>query len=89
MTRFLQHIATMAFIAAIGITGAAQKPDRSTPPKPVAPRALKLPPVQKSVLSNGLAVWIVEQHEVPLVQVNVIVRAGGAADPAGNTAWPA
>ena len=50
----------------------------------MAPRALKLPPVQKSVLSNGLAVWIVEQHEVPLVQVNVIVRAGGATDPAGK-----
>ena len=84
MTRFLQRVATMAFIAVVGITVAAQKPDRSTPPKPVAPRALKLAPVHKSVLPNGLAVWIVEQHEVPLVQVNVIVRAGGAADPAGK-----
>jgi predicted Zn-dependent peptidase len=74
----------MAFIAAAGITVAAQKPDRSAPPKPAAPPALKLPPAQKSALSNGLAVWIVEQHEVPLVQANLIVRAGSAADPAGK-----
>jgi predicted Zn-dependent peptidase len=65
---------------------AAQKPDRSAPPKPTAPPALKLPPVQKQKLSNGLEVWIVEQHEVPMVQVNLIVRAGSAADPAAAEA---
>lgn len=84
MTRFFQHVAMMAFIGAAGITLAAQKPDRSAPPRPAAPPALKLPPAQKSALSNGLAVWIIEQHEVPLVQVNLIVRAGSAADPAGT-----
>jgi zinc protease len=63
---------------------AQQKPDRSAPPKPGAPPALKLPQVQKHTLSNGLAVWIVEQHEVPLVQLNLIVRAGAAADPQGK-----
>ena len=63
---------------------AQQKPDRATPPKPGPPPALKLPPIQKQKLSNGLAVWIVEQHEVPLAQVNLIVRAGSAADPAGK-----
>ena len=62
----------------------AQKPDRSAPPKPTAPPALELPPVQKHTLANGLPVWIVEQHEVPIVQVNLIVRAGSAADPAGK-----
>ena len=62
----------------------AQKPDRGAPPKPSAPPALKLPPIQKQKLANGLAVWIVEQHEVPLAQVNLIVRSGSAADPAGK-----
>jgi predicted Zn-dependent peptidase len=61
---------------------AGQKPDRSAPPKPTAPPALKLPPVQKHKLANGLQVWIVEQHEVPMVQLNLIVPAGSAADPA-------
>jgi predicted Zn-dependent peptidase len=61
-----------------------QKPDRSTPPKPGAPPALRLPPVQKHKLSNGLPVWIVEQHEVPVAQINVVVPAGSAVDPPGK-----
>jgi zinc protease len=69
---------------ATGATVAAQKPDRSAPPKPAAPPALRLPPVQKHTLSNGLAVWVIEQHEVPIAQVNLIVRAGATADPAGK-----
>jgi zinc protease len=71
-------------ILALSLSAHAQKPDRSMPPKPTAPPALKLPPVQKHTLSNGLSVWIVEQREVPLVQANMIVRAGSAADPAGK-----
>jgi zinc protease len=77
-------IATPLAIAAVCGTLAAQKPDRSTPPKPGPRPALKLPPIQKQTLSNGLAVWVVEQHEVPLVQINLIVKAGSAADPAGK-----
>lgn len=63
---------------------AQEKPDRTAPPKVGAPPALKLPTIQKQKLSNGLAVWIVEQHEVPLVQLNLLVRAGSAVDPAGK-----
>lgn len=77
-------IVLIVILLALGAPVSAQKPDRSTPPKPGAPPALNLPPVQKQTLSNGLAVWIVEQHEVPLVQANMIVRAGSAADPAGK-----
>jgi zinc protease len=73
----------VVLLAALGSVD-AQKPDRGAPPKPGAPPALKLPPIQKQKLSNGLAVWVVEQHEVPIAQVNLIVRAGSAADPAGD-----
>ena len=81
-----RHVSLVVALAVVVGSGAlvAQKPDRSTPPKPGPPPALKLPPIQKQTLSNGLAVWIVEQHEVPLVQVNLIVKAGSAADPAGK-----
>jgi zinc protease len=68
----------------VSIAAAQSRPDRSIQPKPGPPPALKLPPVQKEKLTNGLAVWIVEQHEVPVVQLNVIVRAGSAADPPGT-----
>jgi zinc protease len=78
--------AWVALFVVIGVaaTGASQKPDRTVPPKTGAPPALKLPPFQKQKLSNGLSVLIVEQHEVPIVQVNLIVRAGAAVDPPGK-----
>ena len=62
----------------------AQGPDRTKPPALGAAPALKLPAIQKSRLSNGLPVWIVELHEVPVAQVNLVVTGGSADDPAGK-----
>src|SRR5688572_22003045 len=62
----------------------AQKPNRSKPPAIGPAPSLKLPAIQKQKLANGLAVWIVEHHEVPLAQINLIVRSGSAADPIGK-----
>lgn len=45
---------------------------------------LKLPPYKKVKLKNGMTVLLMEQHEVPLVSFNMIVRAGTLADPAGK-----
>jgi zinc protease len=59
-------------------------PDRSRPPALGPAPHLDLPAIQKRALSNGLAVWLVESHEVPVVQVNVVVRAGAGDDPAGK-----
>jgi len=42
------------------------------------------PPVQKRRLSNGLAVWIVEHHDVPIVQVSLVVPRGTGDDPVGK-----
>lgn len=75
----------LVFVAAVLLASpVAAQVDRSTPPKPGPPPEVKLPEIQKRVLSNGLAVWIVEQHEVPVVQVDVIVKSGSAADPAAK-----
>ena len=70
---------------ALTITVAAQQaPDRSKAPVPGAAPVLKLPPIQKRVLANGLPVWIVEMHKVPLANLALVVKAGAAADPAGK-----
>ena len=74
----------VVMIATLSTAASAQAPDRSKPPAIGPAPALKMPAIQKSKLSNGLAVWIVEHHEVPLAQVNLIVRAGSAADPIGK-----
>lgn len=61
-----------------------QRPERSKVPALAPAPQLTLPPIQKRTLSNGLNVWIVEAHEVPLVQVNLLVQAGSGDDPAGK-----
>ena len=58
--------------------------DRSKPPALGAAPQLKLPPVQKRTLSNGLPVWLVEAREVPLVQVTLLLKAGASDDPNGR-----
>jgi zinc protease len=63
---------------------AQQRPDRSKPPAIGAAPRLNLPAIQKRTLSNGLPVWIVEAHEVPLAQINLLVLGGSADDAAGK-----
>jgi zinc protease len=60
------------------------KPDRSTPPALGTAPQLNLPQIQKRTLSNGLPVWLIEAHAVPLVQVNLLIKAGASDDPAGK-----
>lgn len=63
---------------------AQQAPDRSVAPKPGPVPALKLPEIQKRTLSNGLPVWIVELHKVPVVHATLVLKSGAGADPAGK-----
>ena len=53
-------------------------------PGPLSPRAFQLPAARTATLSNGLDVLVVENHEVPLVYVNLVVRHGSATDPVGK-----
>ncbi len=43
-----------------------------------------VPQPQRVELENGLVVLILEDHELPLVEVTAMVRAGSAVDPAGK-----
>jgi len=71
-------------VAVCSVAGAQERPDRSKPPALAPPSQLNLPSIQKRALSNGIAVWVVEAHEVPIVQVSLVVRAGAGDDPAGR-----
>lgn len=53
------------------------------PPKPAA-KAQALPVPQELRLSNGLKVLLVERHDLPLVRVDVVFRAGQLYEPAGK-----
>ncbi|MYM84625.1 insulinase family protein [Duganella sp. FT50W] len=56
------------------------KLDRSKPPALGQPESLKLPPMQKATLSNGLKVVLAERRAAPLVDFSLIVDAGYASD---------
>jgi zinc protease len=61
-----------------------QGPDRAIAPKPGPVPTLKLPAIQKRTLANGLPVWIVELHKVPVVHVSLVVKSGAGSDPKGK-----
>jgi zinc protease len=61
------------------------KLDRTKEPPPGAPMSLKLPPLQKSTLSNGLKVVLAERHTAPVVNFTLMVDSGYSADPASAT----
>ena len=48
------------------------------------PAATMTPVIVKRQLRNGLRVWIAEQHELPVVQMSLLVRVGTDADPRGR-----
>ncbi len=73
-----------ALLVLVSATLAAQPPNRSQPPPLGPPARLTLPEIEKRTLPNGLDVWIVEAHEVPLVQVNLVVHAGSGDDRQGE-----
>jgi zinc protease len=54
--------------------------DRSKLPDVGSAVPLSLPPLQRTTLSNGLKVVLAERHEVPVIQLSMIVDAGHAAD---------
>lgn len=76
--------ALLTVVAAGPPIAARQTPDRSRAPRPGPAPVFTPPPVVKLALSNGLPVWIVEMHEVPVAQVSLVIRAGSGADPAGR-----
>ena len=59
-------------------------PASTKPPVLVAPTPLTLPKITERLLPNGLKLVIVEQHEIPVVDVSLVIRTGAEADPTGK-----
>jgi zinc protease len=68
----------VSLVAAVG-----QAPNRTPRTGAGASQALT-PVILKRQLSNGLPVWIVEQHDLPVVQISLQVLTGTDADPPGR-----
>jgi zinc protease len=86
MKRHRRIAVVFAGCAAVAVAAGAQVPNwpSERPPRPLAARDVKFPPYEIRTLSNGLQVIAVFHHEQPAVSVRLIVRAGGAQDPAAK-----
>jgi predicted Zn-dependent peptidase len=58
-----------------------EKLDRTVRPKLGPTPEVRLPRIQKAELPNGLHIWLVENHKVPIVAFNLVLFAGSERDP--------
>jgi predicted Zn-dependent peptidase len=58
--------------------------DRARLPALGADPSLRFPEIRRRALSNGIRVWTVEHHAVPLVSFLALLPIGASADPAGR-----
>ena len=86
MTRLLRASIVLAgalgFIDSSGATAQVREWPSERAPRPLPARDVKFPPYAMRTLSNGLQVVAVSHHEQPAVSLRLLIRAGGALDPA-------
>ena len=82
----LAALPAVAAFESLTATAAAQVPGwpSERPPGPLLARSVKFPAYAVKTLSNGLQVIAVSHHEQPAVSLRLLVRAGGAQDPAAK-----
>lgn len=60
------------------------KPDLNIKPAPLAATDFQFPKYEEFTLDNGLHVFVIENHEQPLVTLSLTMRGGEAYDPKGK-----
>jgi zinc protease len=78
VSRLSLILATLLFSAN---TFAQAPAPQETPPPPAAPRSVQIPKPVEQTLSNGLRVIVIEDHDMPLISAQLLVKNGGEIDP--------
>lgn len=60
------------------------EPFRAEQPKAGAPRPFRLPKIKPFTLKNGIKVYLVEQHALPIVSMDLSFDGGSMTDPKGK-----
>jgi zinc protease len=68
-------------VAAPRGAGTPDAPFRASPPAGGPETAFTVPAFKRFKLGNGLEVVLAEFHDLPLVDLNLVVKSGGAANP--------
>jgi len=71
-------------IAARALAAPAGAPAPAPAPAAVTAHPLRLPPVTRVTLENGLRVLVMPSHRLPLVDFRLVARAGSVYDPPGK-----
>jgi len=74
MKAILRVLLCLCLVAASTAEAALQAPSSE----------FKLPPYRKIRLKNDMTLLLMEQHEVPLISFDIIIRSGAVADPVGK-----
>ncbi len=89
ISRILPGLLALVLFVAAPMSALAQTPGQiPTHPRELKYTTLTYTPPKRSqyrhVLSNGVVVYAVEDHDLPLVNISTLVRTGSYLDPAGK-----
>ncbi len=65
-------------------TEAVDKPNLDVRPSPLPSTTFQFPAFGEFTLSNGLHVYVVEDHSLPRITMSMIIKTGDAYDPSGK-----
>ncbi len=75
-----KRIGVPCLILCLTVAAQAQGVDRTIVPPLDKPPTLKLPTLERASLANGITLQLVQQHELPLVQVTLVISGGVKLD---------
>lgn len=99
MTSALRHASTALLLAVISTSCSAPAPPPPSPAVPTvqpttaatsdrptldAPRPFQAPSPEVYQTAQGITVWLVERHELPVVSIRLGIPSGSAEDPPGR-----
>jgi zinc protease len=81
--KFISHLSIVIILSlGISMNGVSQQDfDRTIRPQGQGVPKVDLPDIQKATLKNGLKIWLVESHELPIVSFNLVFQSGTDHDP--------
>jgi zinc protease len=86
--KILSALLALAFVALSPVSLCAQTPQIPSHPRELKYTTLNYTPPKRDqyrhVLSNGVVAYLVEDHDLPLVNVSTLIRTGSYLDPAGK-----
>ncbi|HLA10732.1 MAG TPA: pitrilysin family protein [Pyrinomonadaceae bacterium] len=87
-TKLIRSLLFLVFIvlypgALFGQNPSSSPVPQETPPVPAAPRPVSVPKPVEQTLKNGLRVIVIEDHDMPLISTQLLIKNGAEVDPGG------